>query len=350
MTLDPVRLQTLVLARAQTSSKPMTAAAIAKDLERFAPASGPEWREAVAAAVAALQAARIFDDERRVVDREALGQRLDGSGKRTWRQLVERLIPVLGLGLTAKDAFPSGKTKVLKDRDGWAAAIAGRALSLWTEGPPPSASALRDLLVWRKLGLPGKPKNLPDEVRAHFLQLELDTTPSPSDRLLRILAARALDVQPTHLNVWRNALGRRWLTRRELGGEKVAAAVPPSAAPTKHPEPAVSVPEPSFANDLRRAALGVPESGRFGDRKLFLAAVWEELRQNSTWSGLSLDDFKKRVLEAQRRGDVMLARADLVSAMDPLLVARSEAPTPAGDTVHFMVHPDFAPRSTEGAV
>lgn len=328
MTLDPVRLQTLVLARAQTSSKPMTAAAIAKALERFAPASGPEWREAVAAAVAALQAERILDDKRRVVDREALGKRLDGSGKRTWQQLVERLIPALGLGLTAKDAFASGK-KILDGRDGWAAAIAGRALSLWTEGPPPSASALRDLLVWRKLGLPGKPKRLPDEMRAHFLQLELDTTPSPSDRLLRILAARALDVQPTDLKVWRNALGRRWLTRRELGGEKVAAAVPTAAAAL-----------PSFLDDVLHAAANLQGTARVGSRKVFLAAAWDALRELPAWSALSLEAFKERMLDAHRDSRVGLARADFVGSMDTGLVSRSETLSAAGGTFHFLVLPD----------
>lgn len=349
MTLDPVRLQTLALARAQTSSKPMTAAAIAKDLERFAPASGPEWREAVAAALAALKGQGVIDDKHRVLDREALAKRLEGSGKRKWQQLVERLVPALGLGIAGKDAFAK---QILDGRDGWAAAIAGRALSLWTAGPPPTASALRDLLVWRRLGLPGKPKSLPDEVRAHFLQLELDTTPSPSDRLLRILAARALDVQPSDLKVWRNALGQRWLTRRELGGATSdaapqpasAAAAPAAAAPAP---PAAAAAAPSFAAALRRAALAVPLEGRFGERKIFLAAVWDELRRAPAWQELSLADFKARVLAAHRAGEVSLARADLVGAMSPQLVERSEVTTAAGDAVHFLLRPEPGPEAAD---
>lgn len=329
MTLDPVRLQTLVLARAQTSSKPMTVAAIAKDLERFAPASGAEWKEAVAAAVAALQAERVLDDKRRVLDRDALGKRLEGSGKRKWQPIVERLIPALGLGMAGKDAFPGGKKKIFDGRDGWAAAIAGRALSLWTAGPPPSAAAMLDRLVWQRLGLPGTPKRLPDEVRAHFLQLELDTTPSPSDRLLRILAARELGVQPTGLKVWRNVLGQRWLTRRELGGEKTTAAVPTAAAAL-----------PSFLDDVLHAAANLQGTARVGSRKVFLAAAWDSLRELPAWSALSLEAFKERMLDAHRNSRVALARADFVGSMDASLVNRSETISAAGGTFHFLVLPD----------
>lgn len=352
MTLDPVRLQTLVLARAQTSSKPMTAAVIAKDLARFAPASmsAADWKDAVTAAVAALQAAGLLDAKRQVVDRDALGARLEGSSKRTWKQLAERLIPALGLGLAGKDAFAAGKKKTLEGRDAWAAALAGRALSLWTDGPPPTASALRDALVWQRLGLPGSPKSVPDEVRAHFLKLELDTTPAPSDRLLRILAARSLDVQPTDLKVWRDALGQRWLTRRELGGAHRQDRAPAAAATAEQPEPAAlvepaapvepTVQPPSFAEALRAAALAVPAAGRFGERKVYLVAAWEELRRAAAWRELPLEDFKVRVLAAHRAGEVSLARADLVGAMDAQQVASSEVTTAAGDVVHFLLSPE----------
>jgi hypothetical protein len=76
--------------------------------------------------------------------------------------------------------------------------------------------------------------------------------------------------------------------------------------------------------------------GRFGDRKVFVSAVWHELRRDPRWSGLALAGFKGRLLEAFRAHQLVLARADLVAAMDPALVAASEIAAD-GASFHFIV-------------
>ncbi len=50
---------------------------------------------------------------------------------------------------------------------------------------------------------------------------------------------------------------------------------------------------------------------------------------------ITLDDFKKKLLEANRRGLLTLMRADLVGAMDPAEVAQSEI-NDRGATFHFV--------------
>ena len=91
----------------------------------------------------------------------------------------------------------------------------------------------------------------------------------------------------------------------------------------------------AFAGDVAEAARAVRE-GRFGDRKIFVSAVWGELRAQPRWAELALDDFKARLLAAHRAGEVTLARADLVAAMDPELVAASEIAAD-GASFHFVV-------------
>jgi hypothetical protein len=333
MTPDPVRLQILVLARAATSAKPMAAAAIAKDLERFAPEPGPQWKAAIEAAIHELIAQKVLSERRQVLDEDALGKRLGTSTKVKWPQLTDRLLPALGLGMPPKESFTTG---VLKGRDEWAAAIVGRALQLWTSGRPLKVSALCNQLVWQRLGLPGKAKALPDEVRGWFLQRELGTSAAPTDRLLRLLAARELSVQPTDLKALRNALVQRWLTRRVLGGNEAPASSGPDASGLAALAP-LRTSEPSFLDDLRRATASVGEAGCFGDRKVFIAAAWDELRRQPARKELSLDDFKTRLLDAHRGGTVALARADLMGAMDPQLAARSETISPIGATFHFII-------------
>ena len=76
--------------------------------------------------------------------------------------------------------------------------------------------------------------------------------------------------------------------------------------------------------------------GRFGDRKVFVAALWRRVRRKL---GMSLDEFKQWLFAQHRAGALQLARADLVSAMDPNLVASSEIRVP-GAEFHFVVDPE----------
>lgn len=303
------RLETLVIARMVTSGKPLAAAELAKQLQRFAPATASEaaWREEVAA---------VTPEH---ASRDELARRV---GKAvTWMQLVERVLPGLALGIAADDSKAHAK---LAGRDAWTAAIAGRALGLWTHGAPPSLPAVCDAYAWQQLALPGKPKRCPPEVRAVFLQRELATDAGPPDRLLRLYVARQLGAPRAELRALRDALVRRWLEGRELDGRAGAGAGTLPARPAL-----------AFADEVRDVARATTH-GVFGDRKVFISSVWDELRRHPTWSALTLDEFKARLVRAHQAGDVVLARADLVAAMNPELVAASET-TADGASFHFIV-------------
>lgn len=84
-----------------------------------------------------------------------------------------------------------------------------------------------------------------------------------------------------------------------------------------------------FALDEALRAVGA--HGRFGHRKVWLAAVHRALLID-----LSIAAFREQLLAAHRRGAVELARADLVAAMDPRLVADSEIAAD-GASWHFVV-------------
>jgi hypothetical protein len=78
--------------------------------------------------------------------------------------------------------------------------------------------------------------------------------------------------------------------------------------------------------------------GRFGDRKVFIAALWRQLRTSPAFEGMTLDRFKQRLVEAHEKGLLVLARADLVAAMDPDEVAQSQWEGPGGfPSYHFVV-------------
>ena len=93
--------------------------------------------------------------------------------------------------------------------------------------------------------------------------------------------------------------------------------------------------------DLAAAVLAtaakVPASGRFGDRKVFISAVWDALPE-AVRDGLNLDSFKGQLFVAHRLGLLVLARADLIAAMPAASVTASQI---GYDSVqfHFVLDP-----------
>jgi hypothetical protein len=340
MTLVAERLEVLVIARAHTAAGKLALGDLVAPLARFAPAelTAPAWRDRLAEAVAALRAHGVIDDGHRVSDTGELARRLGAAGGavRSWPELSDRVLPALALGIAAGD----GKLRArLDSRDAWAAAIVGRALGLWRDGPPPSLPAVCDALVWRELGLPGKPKRCPPELRALFVQRRLGSEAGPPERLVRVLAAREVDAPRPELRALRDALVRGWLAGRTPGepvrpdgrGDDATAIFEAQAGSDRAPSAAPA----AFAEAVLRAADAVVD-GWFGDRKVFVSAVWDQLRRDPRWAGLGLAGFKAELVAAHRAGELTLARADLVAAMDPALVAASEIAVD-GASFHFVV-------------
>lgn len=89
-----------------------------------------------------------------------------------------------------------------------------------------------------------------------------------------------------------------------------------------------------FAEKVHRAVEKVAtgparETGTFGE-KVFIHAAWAIGKFDMT-----LDEFKKKLVEAHRNRLVYLSRADLVEAMDPYAVKRSTTHL-HNSTFHFI--------------
>jgi len=297
------RVDTLVIACAL--AKPAkTSAAVVRPLLRFAPLdrTPADWL-----AYTAEAAARLVS--RRVIDKAELARRLGANPVWTWSQLANTVLPALALGVEAGDTKTHAK---LAGRDRWAAAIAGRVLGVWTGGAPPTLGALCDAYAWQQLGLTGTPKRCPPEVRAVFVQRYVDTQPAPADRLVRLVATTAIDALRSEARAMTDALVRCWLAGGTVGSR-----------------------DESFAADVLRAA-NSRDVVCFGDRKVFVASLWDRLIEQPAWASLSLDQLKSRLVAAHRAGRLVLARADLVAAMDPALVEASQI-IADGASFHFVI-------------
>jgi CheY-like chemotaxis protein len=80
--------------------------------------------------------------------------------------------------------------------------------------------------------------------------------------------------------------------------------------------------------------------GRFGGGEVFIAALWRQLERNPEFRGISVDQFKAALIDANRQGLLLLSRADLTGAMDPTEFRESEI-RDRGATFHFVADPNW---------
>jgi hypothetical protein len=117
-------------------------------------------------------------------------------------------------------------------------------------------------------------------------------------------------------------------SRRKVKGSSAPAAA--RGAPPLSPKP----PEDPVSA-VRRTAEEMGSDGRFYD-KVYIAAIWDAIGDQL---GMSLPEFKRWLLEQNRRGSLALARGDLVGAMNRQMLSRSEIQD-RGATFHFVMDPN----------
>jgi CheY-like chemotaxis protein len=137
----------------------------------------------------------------------------------------------------------------------------------------------------------------------------------------------------------RPAPGARTTTARQAG-----PARPPAATVMLAPTPALTADEVGQLVNEVLPSIRAQDSpsgggrtmGRFGMDKVFISAIWRTLAQDPRLRGMTLPQFKRRLVEANRARVLDLARADLVGAMDPSEVQTSEIED-MGSTFHFVI-------------
>jgi hypothetical protein len=120
----------------------------------------------------------------------------------------------------------------------------------------------------------------------------------------------------------RNGAGPRNAKRRTGGDVDLPTFVEAVRSLANHIEP-----DPTPSGSAR---------GRFGERKVFIAAIRRALRATD-FARLPRAAVDELLLRAHREGLLQFARADLVAAMDPDEVRDSEVTHPTGARFHFVV-------------
>lgn len=211
-----------------------------------------------------------------------------------WAELERKYMPAL--------LFPAAPAA--KRAPELSALLLGRRLGVSVDGALTQERVL-DAWLCSSLGLRSGTKLTLDDVRAALLARELGLPQRRSLKLKDVLGLAAVQLSGAASgkeNDVSAALLLRWLSEST---------------------PATPAPVERIAVKALRAADG-PEARQFGPNKVFISSVWRALAADPELQQLDEAAFKRQLVEAHRRGLLVLSRADLVSAMDPVDVAASE--------------------------
>jgi hypothetical protein len=315
-TPDPHKLETLVLARLSSRTRSRLSpgkmqSALGAYLEHaYTPA---EQRELIERTVNSLResghieaGALALTDAGRARLRRDLGVDRDLE----WNDIKDCALVMAILGLAQTDKA----RKRVTSPDGLRGCIIKERHGLETREPAPTLTQAVDALVWRALGVETDEALSLNKIRAEVLAQLLGLEHRLSrDRLEQMLAAQAVHSGRTDTSSLRASVIRHWVFLPTV--EPVPPAieqVPP--APADQPAGVPPFDLRLFADAVNRAAREA-EDGRFGERRVFISALWRYMRKVPMCAGMGEKEFKARLIEANRHDLVRMHRADLALAM-----------------------------------
>jgi hypothetical protein len=250
--------------------------------------------------------------------------------KTTWVSLRKTYLPAMALGLPAAS---EAAFKAMASDPVFRAVLLKRQYSLPTAEVPKLDVAI-DALAWKLIGFEGVTGKFDlKRVKTALLNRELgDGRAADFKKAANRLVAHRAGARRDDAKELRDAVLRDWIGRDVQ--EEIAAQTSAPEAPPAQSEAPRSL-DPSVLVERVKATARDCPTGRFGDHKVFIAHVWDRLQSEPDFAGMDLDGFKRALAEANNLRLIDLARADLVQAMDPEDVRRSEVHY-LNTTFHFV--------------
>ncbi len=392
----PSRIELVVLA-CLSQKKPPSDAALGEAVQQLVlPDESVEAARRRAAELLAELVRRGWvtsDDEAARQRKPRSARKLTDSGKRalrtpfrlsrapTWAQVRDKHLPALALGLVPGSEL----AKKVCTENALTAAVLGGQYGVRNAATP---IAMCDALIADLLGMP-RGKLTMDSIRTHVLLRRIDRSardvPSRpakggyAPKLATWIACSTVGASGTQSKTAR-ALAYRWVrgeapppgfdaanSMSAKGTTSTPGSTPPPSAvsvppagdgltTTPGPErppggrtgtvqgeplrpvPPTSVttpPTPNLLQVVREAIHRIGAEGRFGE-KVYVSAIWRTIERDRKAGDLSLDHFKSWLVRANRDGWLVLARGDLIGAMDAKQINESEI-NDRGATFHFVL-------------
>jgi len=268
----------------------------------------------------------------------------------TWAEVRDKHLPSLALGVSPGSELAAAACT----ENAMMAAVLCARFGVRDAVTP---VAVCDALIANALGMSGGKLTL-DRIRAHVLMRGIDRQardiPSPdakshAAKLAAWIACSAVGASGTQRKMAR-AFARRWVcgeahplgvrSTLETTGESVPSTRPAVSAdePQTSSAPSdvrgIQLPTQNLLEVVRETIPRIGAEGRFGE-KVYVSAIWRTIERDKAGE-LSLDHFKRWLVRANRDGWLVLARADLIGAMDAKQVNESEI-NDRGATFHFVL-------------
>ncbi len=229
--------------------------------------------------------------------------------KANWGTITSRYLVPIALGINPKGG-PSAKK--LEKAEPLAALLLKRRLCL----PANTGESLNNVLeaiVCRELNYPNE-TTLKGVLARKLEELIRSPKQLTAKQAATQVPVSLLKTGKSGVAALRDLALREWASSQLHPGAQV---IPNS------PRPAEPLDPDMFARTVLAAARSCP-TGWFGDNKVFVNHVYRHLHGESAFRDMTLDDFKQKLVEANRTDRLELSRADLVSVMDSEDVRQSE--------------------------
>jgi hypothetical protein len=254
--------------------------------------------------------------------------------KVNWKLLQARYLAAKALGFPIGDA---ANGKRLRKAENLVALLLKQQYQL-PAGSGESLTKAMNALACRELGFPEEAtlEGVMLRVLSRFIGAEEKL---PADKLKTQLPRVVAGTSDSMLPAIRQAVIRRWASGgsepQPANGEAAERELPGGSQPSDFDLAAFAATVAALARNC--------STGRFGNNKVFISSVYQLCQQELGVPRMTLPEFKVRLVEANRQGLLQLSRADLVQAMDPVLVRESEADLGDGVTFHFILVPEVRP-------
>lgn len=231
--------------------------------------------------------------------------------RQKWAQLKTRALAIaFAPGLPVATSLARMKT----GSDG-IRALAINGIEQAVPDAAPTLQRVLDALVWKQLG--GDPTKTPSHA-------------GMANAIIDLVLARSLGAE----SLSRNALVDTWIAKNVGASSPDLRSIRGAVLRTWADDGPSSNPNKEFISGVLHAARH-PNTQTFGTEKAFVASVYQSFCELYPNAGVTWKEFGRRLLDGHMKGELRLTRADLVTAMDPRLVASSEL-THETATYHFI--------------
>jgi hypothetical protein len=293
----PLRAELLLVRLLVPTKKPPALSAARKSLDPcfLRPPTADEWADAAQQ----LRAAGLLDPKKLLLTVEGRERALAFLGvdelpaRVKWQTVQGRYLVPKALGLA-----PSESTqKKVANADGLAALLLKRKLGLTTGSTLPQVLTA---IVCRELGIPGASNW--DEVQLAVLSKMLGSSERlPKETVNKVLPAKLLNAHGNGVAGLRRAVLTEFTDRTKQSAGTTSNG---DGRGEEHFD------LQTFANTVLAAARACP-TGRFGDNKVFINHLCRYLQNEPGFPRLALEEFKRRLTEANAARLLVLSRADM---------------------------------------